>query len=378
MRRIDLLSVLYHGQTVGHLTLSPRGNCLFEYSKEWLSEGFSLSPLKLPLRPDLFEAEYLPFDGLFGIFADSLPGGYGEYMLQKVLSARGIDYAALDPLQRLSIVGASGMGALTYLPAREPVVAPESLDLDHLQQEALETLAEKSDTGAGLLYAASGNSGGVRPKVLLRDAEGSWLVKLRHTYDRPDAGTIELLYNRAAEAAGIVVPRYKLFEGRYFGVQRFDLGPEGTRIHVATASGLLDEPINPPKMDYRTLLALTGYLTQDGGEVEQQFRRMVFNYAAENCDDHARNFSFLCFDGRWRLAPAYDMTHDNPLGTHATTVGYSSRPTDEDFIRAGEAVHISRGRCREIIREVRPAANDLLEELRRREARRGGPPHGPV
>ncbi|MFR5270297.1 MAG: HipA domain-containing protein [Hoylesella buccalis] len=68
-----------------------------------------------------------------------------------------------------------------------------------------------------------------------------------------------------------------------------------------------------PKMDYKTLLALTGYITQDPMEVEQQFRRMAFNYYAENFDDHARNFSFLYINGKWKLSPAYDMTHDSPL-----------------------------------------------------------------
>ena len=148
-----------------------------------------------------------------------------------------------------------------------------------------------------------------------------------------ESGIIEFMYNQAAKEAGITVPRFKLFNDRYFGEECFDRTPDGERIHMVTASGLLNESINPPKMDYKTLLALTGYITQDSMEVEQQFRRMVFNYYAENFDDHARNFSFLYINGRWKLSPAYDMTHDSPLGQHASTICFKTTPTEEDLLR---------------------------------------------
>ena len=66
-----------------------RSNCQFEYDKDWLTDGFSLSPLKLPLKAGLFTADYQPFNGNFGVFEDSLPGGYGEYLLRKVLKGLG-------------------------------------------------------------------------------------------------------------------------------------------------------------------------------------------------------------------------------------------------------------------------------------------------
>lgn len=365
MNEVDVINVLYHGSLVGRLTMGVDGMCLFQYDATWLNEGFAISPLKLPLEPKLFRANYLPFYGNFGVFEDSLPGGYGEYMLLKELLKYGIDYRSLTHLQRLSIVGHGGMGALCYEPAQDVGSHNETTDLDELQEAALRVLKEKSDAEAGLLYLQSGNSGGVRPKALLKDDEGYWLVKFRQTYDPINSGLVEYQYNEAAQKAGIVVPQFKLFEGRYFGVQRFDITPTGERIHMVSASGLLDEGINPPKMDYNTLLALTGYLTQDPKEVEQQFRRMIFNYYAENFDDHARNFSFLHRDGRWRLSPAYDMTHDSPLGEHATTVGYNSAPTDEEFIASGVANQIPRQRCREIMEEVRPIADTLLKTLKR-------------
>lgn len=239
----------------------------------------------------------------------------------------------------------------------------ETVNLDEVQQAALDVLSGKTDKNVGRLYVNSGNSGGVRPKILLRDDGRNWIVKFRHTYDPIESGIIEFMYNTAAKEAGITVPRFKLFNGRYFGEERFDLSATGERIHMATASGLLNEGINPPKMDYKTLLALTGYITQSPAEVEQQFRRMVFNYYAENFDDHARNFSFLYIDGSWKLSPAYDMTHDSPLGQHATTVGFKAHPMEEDFMEAGISVQISRKTCADIIDEVKPIGRKLVEKL---------------
>lgn len=364
MKEFDSLKVMYHDRLVGRLTMGTNDTCLFQYEKEWLDSGFSISPLKLPLRADLFEADYLPFQGNFGVFEDSMPGGYGEYVLQKELEKRGVNYKALNPLQRLSIVGSSGMGALCYIPDNKITMPRGSVDLDEVQQSALDVLSGKTDENAGRLYVDSGNSGGVRPKMLLQDEGRNWLVKFRHTYDPIASGVIEFMYNQAAKEAGITVPRFKLFKGCYFGEERFDLSPDGKRIHMVTASGLLNEGINPPKMDYKALLALTGYITQDHIEVEQQFRRMVFNYYAENFDDHARNFSFLYVDGKWKLSPAYDMTHDSPLGQHATTVGYKANPTEEDFIEAGASVQITRQLCTDIIDEVKPIGQRLVKRLK--------------
>ena len=140
------------------------------------------------------------------------------------------------------------------------------------------------------------------------------------------------------------MPDFKLVDGKYFASRRFDI-EDGVRLHVVTASGLLNEPIRPPKMDYHSLLQLTGYLTQSPAAVEQQFRRMVFNVYAHNYDDHARNFSFICREGLWTLAPAYDLTNDDTLGEHATTANFNGKPTDEDIISGGTNIRISRDRC---------------------------------
>ena len=344
---------MYHDRKVGILSMGNHSCCQFEYDRTWLREGFSISPLQLPLKAGLFSANWQPFNGNFGIFEDSLPGGYGEHLLRKVLRREGVDYNSLTPVQRLSIVGRSGMGALCYVPESKVGKIVSNLTLDEMQGLALEVLSEKNDEGAGLLLTGSGNSGGVRPKCLYSDETGHWLVKFRHIFDPVDIGQQEYQYNVLAQQAGIVVPKFRLMEGKYFATRRFDLDEQGERLHVATASGLLNEPISPPKMDYHSLLQLTGYLTQSFEAVEQQFRRMVFNHYAHNYDDHARNFSFIYRDGHWELAPAYDLTNDQTLGEHATTANFKGLPSDEDMITVGMNTKIPRPRCQQIINEVK-------------------------
>ena len=364
MNSIDKLLVKYHGATVGELSLTPDGTrCVFGYDKEWLASGFSISPLDLPLKPELFVAKEQPFWGNFGIFEDSLPDGYGRYLLNRMLRRQGVDEMQLTPLQRLSIVGDSGMGALCYEPVTTLETQTEKMSLAELQELALEVLSEKNDKDAALLYYNSGNSGGCRPKCLYHDTEGDWLVKFRHVYDPKDLGAMEFRYNEIARQCGIVVPDFKLFEGRFFATRRFDIAG-GERLHVATAGALLNESINPPKLDYKTLLHLTGYLTQDPRQVEAMFKLMAFNVFTDNKDDHAKNFSFICREGKWTLAPAYDLTPfpEGYHGEHATSVNGNGRPTIDDMVAVGESIRIPRKRGLELLSFVKDHCSEALSE----------------
>jgi serine/threonine-protein kinase HipA len=361
--------VNYHDRKVGTLSLTPDNRlCAFEYDKAWLIDGFSLSPLELPLRTGLFVAKPTPFYGNFGIFEDSLPDGYGRYLLHKLLLKEGIDDSKLSSLDRLSIVGSGGMGALTYQPETRLQAYDVVTDFDLLQEKALEVLKERQDNDAGLLLYNSGNSGGCRPKAVFSDAEGHWLVKFRQTYDPQDMGAQEFHYNEVARQCGINVPDFKLINNKYFATRRFDMMADGTRIHTATAGGLLCLSLSNPVLDYNNLLALTGYLTQNPQDVEEMYRRMVFNYLTDNKDDHCKNFSFLVRRTgnawRWVLAPAYDLTlcTEGYNGEHATSVNGTGHPTLQDFIAVGTKIKMNEQRCREIIDEVRSNCGDLLCE----------------
>lgn len=368
MKKIDKLSVNYHGRRVGTMSLTPDNRlCAFEYDPEWLADGFSISPLELPLKPGMFIAKPTPFNGNFGIFEDSLPDGYGRYLLHKALMREGINDSDLSALDRLSIVGSGGMGALTYTPVLNLVKGEEIDDFDLLQQKALEVLREHQDNDAELLLFNSGNSGGARPKAVFSDSDGHWLVKFRHTYDPKDIGLQEYGYNETARKCGITVPDFKLVNGKYFASRRFDIAPDGERIHTATAGGLLCISLGNPILDYSNLLALTGFLTQNAQDVEEMFRRMVFNYLTDNKDDHCKNFSFLVRnDGSgkwgWHLAPAYDLTlcTEGYNGEHATSVNGTGHPTVADFITIGTNIKLSEATCRRIIDQVVSNCGPLL------------------
>lgn len=365
---IDRLTVKYHEEVVGILSLTPDNKlCAFEYDKAWLVNGFSISPLELPLKPGLFIAKPTPFYGNFGIFEDSLPDGYGRYLLHRALLREGIDDRNLTSIDRLSMVGHSGMGALCYEPETVIGRSQELTDFDLLQEKALEVLKEQQDTDAGLLLYNSGNSGGCRPKAIFSDNEGHWLVKFRHTYDPKDMGMQEYHYNEVAQRCGISVPDFKLVKGKYFATRRFDLTSDGVRIHTATAGGLLCISLSEPVLDYSNLLALTGYLTQNPKDVEEMYRRMVFNYLTDNKDDHCKNFSFYVSKDNtgkwcWHLAPAYDLTlcTEGYNGQHATSVNQTGTPTLKDFIGVGTKTKISEKRCLEIYDEVYRNCGDIL------------------
>lgn len=358
-RHIDEIEVLFRDTRVGRLTASADGRTVtFEYDPNWIVTGFSVSPLELPLRSGVFRSTPGPFSGNFGVFEDSLPDGYGRYLLYKMLQREGLDYSQLSVAARLALVGESGMGALTYRPAVALPSGDRIKDMELLQRKAFEVLREKQDDDASLLLFNSGNSGGARPKAVYADSDGHWLVKLRHTYDPEDMGLKEYATNQLARDAGIDLPDFRLINNRFFASRRFDIGEEGERYHVVTAGGLLGLSLNSGVIDYSSLLQLTGYLTQDAAQVEEMYRRMVFNYLIDNRDDHCKNFSFMVVKtaagSTWRLTPAYDLVPTEPgyNGEHATTVNWKARPVLSDFIEVGTKIRMDAARCLEIISQM--------------------------
>ena len=357
----ESLKVTCHGIEVGTLSMTPdNARCAFEYNSHWLSDGFSISPLELPLQNGLQVARTDKFYGDFGIFEDSLPDGYGHYLLDRILRKYGLSLLQMNPVERLSFVGTHGMGALCFVPEMQINTRSDSATLDDMQQDALDVLSEKDFAKAEQLYINSGNSGGCRPKCLWNDEDGRWLVKFRHTYDSPDSGREEYEILQLAKACGISVPDAKLFNGKYLGTRRFDLSSSGERLHVATAAGLLCESIRLPMMDYKRLIRFTQYLTKDILQAKEMFRRMVFNYEIGNHDDHAKNFSFICADGQWTCAPAYDLTAC-PLahhGFHASLVNGKERPQTEDFVAVGAEAGLTKKQAHEVMEEIKASVNE--------------------
>lgn len=326
---------------VGRLAMQGR-RVLFEYDSAFIASGLQISPFHLPLRPGVQTGDPAIFDGLFGVFNDSLPDGWGRLLLDRAVERKGINRGQLSTLDRLAYVGVHGMGALSYEPDhstrnRKPI----TLDLTKLAAEAQTILAGEEGEIIEKLLKLNGASAGARPKVVaqvsadhkkivhgpaaLPDGYSHWMIKFPSTNDSKDVGPIEYAYSLMARDAGVPMPETHLFRAKgrqkFFGIKRFDR--EGDRrLHMHSLSGIVHADHRVPSMDYDGLLKVTLLLTRDIREVEKAFAIACFNVLAHNRDDHAKNVSFLMDEaGTWQLAPAYDLTFSfGPGGEHSTMV----------------------------------------------------------
>lgn len=350
---VKSLQVFYNEKLVGTLALRPDNRCAFEYDALWLKNGFSISPLLLPLKAGVFTSEWDPFDGLFGVFNDSLPDGWGRLLIDRLLRQEGINPVTLSPLDWLAIVGPKTMGALTYKPTQPIGQDNQDKTLAYLEQETQKVLHDEYTPDLSLLAAKGGSSGGARPKVLLSIDGEEWLIKFRSMQDPQNMGEIEYHYSQIARKAGLIMPETRLFEGKYFGVKRFDRC-NGQRIHMHTAAGLLNADFRIPSLDYKALLETTLFLTHDTQEAEKMFRLMVFNVIGKNKDDHAKNFSFIYQNERWSVSPAYDLVpSDGFNGQHTTTVLGQGLPKEKDMLELAEQTGLDLKRAKQILEQVK-------------------------
>ena len=370
METVDRLEVYYDGRHVGTLAPYQKYLTAFEYSKEWISDGFSISPFSLPLEPGVKIAKITPFDGMFGIFTDSLPDGWGRLLVDRMLRKEGERPEEIDALTRLSIVGQSGMGALEYKPVYEWKDSSSITDFDRLAEACKKILQSEETEDLDTLFTMGGSSGGARPKVTLRLDDGDWIVKFPSSEDPEDIGLMEYEYNLCAKTCGIDIPEVRLFPSRncagYFGSKRFDreATPNGERkIHMASASALLDVSHRIPALDYSSLMALTWQLTKKAEDLEKMFTLMCFNVFAHNRDDHSNNFAFLCDNGNWRMAPAYDLTYSNSIGgEHATTIAGEGRtPGLDDILKVAKKAGLKESQAKQTAEFVREVVAEKLE-----------------
>jgi serine/threonine-protein kinase HipA len=351
---VDLVASPTDVVHVGRLALD-RAGAVLEYDAAFIASGAEITPLDPPRTGPIPAREPRIFNGLHGVFADSLPDAWGEELVRRRCAREGVAYDALTALDRLAIVARRGMGALGYRP-EVPDAGDDRVDLDVLAREANEILAGRDSDVLPELERLGGTSGGARPKVLVAiDAEGrvragadeipagydGWLVKFPSSRDVKDIGPLEAAYARMAHAAGLNVPDHQLIPTEtdavgYFASKRFDRGPDGVRYHVVSAAGMLDIDWVVPQIDYDNLLRLVRRVTRSQEHVEEMLRRMVFNIVAHNRDDHAKQHSFVYgADRRWRLAPAYDLTYSSgPNGEHYLAVNGEAGDVGPEAIRA--------------------------------------------
>ena len=355
---------------------------LFQYAPEFLDSGINISPFRLPLSPEVKEDPKRTFDGLFGVFNDSLPDGWGLLLLDRALRKKGSSLHACLPLQRLAMVGAHGMGALEYTPAAEQAEEAVSVaELDALAEESLRILRDAPVDAGQLdkLIQLNGSSAGARPKILVNVADDyrivpqgagepqgtPWIIKFRSAHEPPNTGLTEYAYSLAAREAGLDMPKTHLVPSAtspgYFGVQRFDR-VHGQKVHVHTACGLLHASHREPSLTYESLLRLTLLLTKDMREVLKMVRLMVLNVRSGNKDDHSKNFSFLLNkENQWRMAPVYDLTPSEGInGEQTCMVNNKGKDiTEKDFLAAAATVDVDARTVREIIQQVDAALSEM-------------------
>lgn len=351
-KKISAVEVYFEEQKVGSVVFSSEQLCVFEYESDWIKNGFSISPFYLPLKSGVFTARAQPFNGLFGVFNDSLPDGWGKLLIDRWLISKGINPAEITPIDRLSLVGDNGMGALTFRPAQNTNSTETIHHLDFYAAEVERILNADYSGSLEELVNKAGSSGGARPKVLVNIDGIEWLVKFRSGIDPKNVGKIEYEHSLLAKKCGIEMPETLLFEGKYFGVRRFDR--EGDkRIHVHSASGLLYASYRLPSLDYSSLMKATMALTRNILEVEKMFRLMVFNLLIGNKDDHAKNFSFIYKNGAWQLSPAYDLLPSSGFNNnHTTTINGKGKPKMEDCIEVAKLTSFPLKKAKKIIDEV--------------------------
>lgn len=372
MREGNALQVFYDEKLVGTLAMTADHKAAFQYSEEWIENGFPISPFSLPLKKQVFVPTKDYFDGLFGVFADSLPDNWGRLLLDRLLRAHKQNPDKLTVLDRLAIVGKSGMGALTYYPEKKIDEQYGDVDLDELAEQCRKILNTEYSDRLDELYRLGGTSGGARPKIMTTVNGEEWIIKFPAHVDGENAGKMEYDYSCCAKKCGIIMSETRLFPSEncegYFGIKRFDRisDKNGTkRIHMLTAAALLELNFEHPSLDYHSLMKLTKILTRDNEkDMREMFLRMCFNVFAHNRDDHSKNFTYLYDDekDRWSLSPAYDLTYSNTYyGEHTTTVdGNGRNPGRKELLTVGIAAGMKKEVCIESMDMVEKCVKNML------------------
>ena len=327
----------------------------FKYFDDFIATGIQISPFKLPITNAIQAANEYPFDGLFGVFNDSLPDGWGKLLLDKNLTSKGISLNQITPLDRLTYIDKNGIGALSYQPTFQTNnQSLNEIELDILSTETNLILEGQSSDIIEELYNLGGSSGGARPKILVgynqkthqiisgthelpEDFE-HWIIKFPSSFDTPDSTNIEYAYYLMAKAAGITMADCKLFEGKsgkyYFGTKRFDR-IQNKKLHLHSAAGLLHDNFRLSTLDYGHLMDAAFRLENHVNAYEKILRLATFNMYSHNRDDHSKNFSFLMNENRkWEFSPAYDLTFSNSShGFQSTTIAGEGKSPEEKHIK---------------------------------------------
>lgn len=398
-KHVLVVEVQLWGTHIGSVALDPTyGYYVFAYTAEFAAKEIEPAPLHMPVvaeQPymfsDLPEATY---KRLPAMLSDALPDDFGNALINRYMADQGIATQDVTALDRLAYMNNRAMGALTFKPSRGPAKhKPTAIKLSSLVEEARRAvtgnISNDDHTNAALrsIIEVGTSAGGARAKAVialnpktneirsgqLDVPEGfeHWLLKFDGMGEDAELGTsqnygrIEYAYHLMADAAGINMTECRLLEenGRaHFMTKRFDREGENGRHHLQTLCAMAHLDYKKKGTSaYSQLFDTITQLNLPYPDLEDAFRRMVFNVMGRNCDDHTKNFSFrLRKDNTaWELAPAYDVTHaHNPKGewTHQHLMSVNGK--FKDFTEAdllAEADRFGIGTAKQVIAKVRVA-----------------------
>jgi serine/threonine-protein kinase HipA len=404
----DTAEIYLWGTRIGiiHQDLS-KAYATFEYDSDFVNSGIEVSPLRMPLGKNLYEFPALagePFYGMPGLVADSLPDRFGNAVIEQWLMSLGKSLSDFTAIDRLCYTGKRGMGALEYVPASADLKdIDENINVSEMVKFASEVLSNRENVSLkandSLTYSqlvqVGSSAGGARAKAVIAWNEKTnevrsgqmqlgpgydyWLMKFDHVSkngdhgleDQPEYTLIEYAYYLMARSCGITMNECRIYDSEgdhHFMTKRFDRA-NGKKLHMQSLGALTHISYQEPGVCGYELAAL--YMKELGishKEIEQFYRRMVFNCLAVNQDDHVKNISFLMDrSGKWTLSPAYDITfsynpHNKWLRAHQMTV--NGKTTDivySDLLAAGAKMEIKERRCKEIIGQISTAVGNFSE-----------------
>jgi serine/threonine-protein kinase HipA len=400
----QIVEVRAFGHLVGAVAPSRSGAFAFEYDPAWVRTGVEIAPILMPTssrtRNHVFAG--LPeqtFHRLPPMIADSLPDKFGNAIVDAWLATQGVTPSEVTALDRLTYLGNRGLGALEYRPANSPDSPPAgALDLAALVSAARDVVKGKlttdklSEQALRQIISVGTSAGGARAKAVVNYNPDSgdvlaghttppvgfsaWLLKFdgmgedRELGDTQNYGRIEYAYSLMAVAAGITMSETRLLQenGRaHFLTRRFDRPDGMQKLHSQTLTGIAAIDFNAIGVnEYAQLFNTIDELHLGEQDREEAFRRMVFNFAAANCDDHAKNHGFLMDEtGTWSLAPAYDITHAHNTASQWTRQhlmaidGKFGDVTRDNLLVFAERHSVPRAKA--IIAQVNDAVDDWSE-----------------
>lgn len=341
MAKNQIISVFFNDIEIGKIGYDEDlRKSSFQYNPDFLEKDIykRLFPYVIRRSPNVqiyseFEGE--TFRGLPPMIADSLPDYFGNVVFKEWLEATNKDFSNISPLEQLTYVGKRGMGALEFFPAKE-IPSNNSINIDEITEVVKKVLDVKTSVEEkGLndhsllnIFKIGTSAGGARPKILVSehketgqlkagDLEVSedynhYLVKL--SVDEQEGYSkekVEYIYYQMAKSVGIWMMESKLIDDKHFATLRFDR-QNGKKVHILTASGMTGWDFKKPEnSSYENLFKLAVDLRLPHKDIEQLYRRMIFNSVFANTDDHLKNFSFIYNQekDRWNLSPAYDLTY---------------------------------------------------------------------